>query len=152
MFFLPPSIDLVLHQHFCCFSVLLICTSIKQVVDTFQALVIFFLTLIDSTVVMEMPYNDDPLALQSYDHPGFQLINLKLNGHNFQQWSKYVRIELRTKGKLGFLDGSCPRPAVNSPQFDQWIRCDSMVLSWLLNSMIPELAEAFLYVDSTKEL
>ena len=27
-----------------------------------------------------------------------------------------------------------------------------MVLSWLLNSMMPELAEAFLYVDSTQEL
>jgi len=101
---------------------------------------------------METTYNDDPLALLPSDHPGVQLINLKLNGQNFQRWSKSVRIALRTKGKLGFLDGSCSKPAVNSPQFHQWIRCDSMVLSWLLNSMIPELAEAFLYVDSTKEL
>jgi len=81
-----------------------------------------------------------------------QLINLKLTGPNFQRWSKSVKIALRTKGKLGFLDGSCVKPAANSAQLNQWIRCDSMVLSWLLNSMMPELAEAFLYVDSTQEL
>ena len=101
---------------------------------------------------MESPYNDDPLFLQPSDHPGLQMVNLKLTGSNFQRWSKFVKIALRTKGKLGFLDGACARPAANFAQINQWIRCDSMVLSWLLNSMIPELAEAFLYVDSTQEL
>ena len=32
------------------------------------------------------------------------------------------------------------------------MKCDSMVVSWLLNSMVPELSEAFLYVNSAKEL
>ena len=62
---------------------------------------------------METSYNDDPLSLQPSDHLGLQLINLKLTGPNFQWWSKYVRIALRTKGKLGFLDGSCTKPVVN---------------------------------------
>jgi len=86
---------------------------------------------------MESSYNDDPLNLQPADHHGLQLINLKLTRQNFQRWSKSVKIALRSKGKLGFVDGSCKRPAENTPQFNQWIRCDSMVLSWLLNSMMP---------------
>ena len=101
---------------------------------------------------MESPYNDDPLNLQPADHPGLQLISLKLIGQNYQRWSKSARIALRTKGKLGFVDGSCKRPAENTPQFNQWIMCDSMVLRWLLNSMMPELAEVFLYVNSSREL
>jgi len=101
---------------------------------------------------MESSYNDDPLNLQPANHPRLQLISLKLTGRNFQRWCKSVRIALRTKGKFGFIDGSCKKPTENSSQFSQWIRCDSTILSWMLNSMIPELAEAFLYVDSNREL
>jgi len=97
-------------------------------------------------------YNNDPLWLQSSDHPGAQLVNLKLTGLNFQKWSRSVKIALRTKGKLGFLDGSCAKPGQSSIKLDQWMKCDSMVVSWLLNSMVPELSEAFLYVNSAKEL
>ena len=103
-------------------------------------------------MAVEATYNDDPLFLQPSDNPGLQLITLKLNAHNFQCWSKSIKIALRTKGKLGFLDGSCVRLAANLPQLLQWVKCDSIVLSWLLNSMVLELAEAFLYVNSTNEL
>jgi len=97
-------------------------------------------------------YNNDPLLLQASDHPGTQIVNLKLNGVNFQKWSRSVKIALRTKVKLGFIDRTCPRPSTDSPKFDQWIKCDSVVVSWLLNSMTPDLSEAFLYVNSSKEL
>jgi len=101
-------------------------------------------------MAMDTSYNGDPLLLQPSDHLGLQLINLKLTDTKFQRWSKLVRIALRTKGKIDFLDGSCAKPTINSPH--QWIRCDSIVLSWLLNLMIPEMVEAFLYVDFAKEL
>ena len=59
-------------------------------------------------------YNNDPLYLQGSDHPGAQIVSLKLIGPNFQKWSRSVKIALRTKGKLGFIDGSCAKPAPNS--------------------------------------
>ena len=55
-------------------------------------------------------YNNDPLWLQSSDPLRAQLVNLKLTGPNFQKWSRSVKIALRIKGKLGFLDGSCAKP------------------------------------------
>jgi len=93
-------------------------------------------------------YNNDPLYLQSSNHPGAQIVALKLTGPNFLKWSRSAKIALRTKGKLGFIDGSCAKPSQDSLKFDQWIKCDSMVVSWLLNSMVPDLSEAFLYVNS----
>jgi len=42
-------------------------------------------------------YNNDPLYLQSSDHPGAQIVNLKLTGSNFQKWSRSVKIALRTR-------------------------------------------------------
>jgi len=96
--------------------------------------------------------NNDPLWLQSSDHPGAHIVNLKLTGPNFQKWGRSAKIALRTKGKLGFLDGTCAKPGQSSPKLDQWMKCDSMVVSWLLNSMVPEMSEAFLYVNSAQEL
>jgi len=97
-------------------------------------------------------YINDPLNLKSSDHPSLQIVNLKLTGLNFQKWSRSVKIALRTKVKLSFIDGSCPKPNQNSLGFDQWIKCDSIVVSWLLNLMMPKLSEAFLYVYSAQEL
>ena len=93
-------------------------------------------------------YNNDPLWLQGSNNPAARIVSLRLTGPNFQKWSRSVKIALRTKGKLGFLNGSCAKPTQNSQKYDQWIKCDSMVVSWLLNSMLPELSEAFLYVNS----
>jgi len=97
-------------------------------------------------------YHADPLYLQGSNHPGMQLTNVKLNGLNFQQWSRAVKIALRTKMKLGFLDATCGKPALGSSTYDQWIRCDSMVVSWLLNSIDPSLSGAFIYANSAVEL
>ena len=60
-------------------------------------------------------YNSDPLYLSSSDFPGMQLVNVKLNGSNFQKWSRAVKIALKTKTKLGFIYGSCSKPEMNSP-------------------------------------
>ena len=97
-------------------------------------------------------YNNNPLCLHSLDHPGAQIVNIKLTGFNFQKWSRSLKIALKTKGKLGFIDGTCTRPGQDNHKLIQWIKCDSMVVSWLLNSMMLDLLEAFLYVNSAQEL
>jgi len=97
-------------------------------------------------------YNNDPLFLQASDHSGMQLTGIKLNGTKFQQWSRCVKIALRTWTKLALIDVSCKKPPSTSLKYEQWIRCDSMVVSWLLNSIVPELSEAFLCTSSAKEL
>jgi len=89
-------------------------------------------------------YNSDPLYLFNFYFPGVQLVNVKLNGSNFHKWSRVVKITLKTKTKLGFINGSYARPAFNSPDYNQWIHCDNMVVRWLLNSMVNDLTEAFL--------
>ncbi|XP_049399809.1 uncharacterized protein LOC125863877 [Solanum stenotomum] len=59
---------------------------------------------------------------------------------------------LSVKNKLGFIDGSCERPNANSPQLRQWQRCDDMVTSWILNSLIKEISDSVEYVNDSAEL
>nr|GFA25326.1 hypothetical protein [Tanacetum cinerariifolium] len=59
---------------------------------------------------------------------------------------------LGAKLKLGFIDGTCAKPAIIDVNYQRWIRCDYMVTCWVLNSMITELSDAFLYTQSAQEL
>ncbi|KAL0406343.1 UNVERIFIED_CONTAM: hypothetical protein Slati_3948200 [Sesamum latifolium] len=54
--------------------------------------------------------------------------------------------------KLGFIDGSFPRPAVGSTSFKQWRRVDLMVTSWIWNSMSKDIVESFMYCATSREL
>nr|GEU42306.1 hypothetical protein [Tanacetum cinerariifolium] len=51
------------------------------------------------------------------------------------------------KLKLGFIDGSSPKPVVIDNNYQRWIRGDYMVTCWILNSMISELSNSFLYAQ-----
>ncbi|GKC55024.1 hypothetical protein Tco_1077769 [Tanacetum coccineum] len=76
------------------------------------------------------------------------LTNTPFNGSNFHRWNRNVRMELGAKLKLGFIDGSCPRPGIQDADLQRWIRCDYMVTCWILNSIVTELSNAFLYAQS----
>ncbi|XP_071708952.1 uncharacterized protein [Rutidosis leptorrhynchoides] len=95
---------------------------------------------------------NDPLYIASSDHPGMILTNAPFNGTNFLGWSRTVKMALGAKLKLGFIDGTNPKPAVTDDTYQRWTRYDYMVTCWILNSMTAELSEAFLYATSAYEL
>lgn len=76
-----------------------------------------------------------PYYLSSADHPGLSLVSETLTNQNYQHWSRYVKIALLAKLKLGFIDGTQLKPADNSPQLALWKRSNHLVISWLLNSI-----------------
>ena len=87
----------------------------------------------------------DPLTLHHSDSPGFVLVSKPLEGHNYGQWSRSMRIALSAKNKLGFIDGTI-KPLVNTDaRFAVWQRCNNMVLSWILHSLNPDIASSVLY-------
>ena len=50
------------------------------------------------------------------------------------------------------MTGLTLKPAIDSADYERWERCDFMVLSWLLNSLIPEIADNFLHVKTARAL
>ncbi|GJY21662.1 pyridoxal 5'-phosphate synthase-like subunit PDX1.2, partial [Tanacetum coccineum] len=102
------------------------------------------------------PLNDnsanDPLSISNSDHPGMVLAQTPFNGGNFLGWSRNIKMALGAKLKLGFIDRTCVKPAVTDVNYQRWIRCDYMVTCWVLNSMVTELSDAFLYTQSAQEL
>ena len=57
---------------------------------------------------------------------------------------------LSTKNKMGFVNETILKP--EGPEAAKWERCNDMVLSWLLNSISPDIANSVIYADTTKEV
>ncbi|KAK4388242.1 hypothetical protein Sango_2430800 [Sesamum angolense] len=80
------------------------------------------------------------------------LVYVPLDGNNYLTWSTVIRLAIREKLKLGFIDGKCERSTTNSDNFEQWQRVDYMVVSWLLNSISKDIVEAFTYTTLARDL
>ncbi|GJU03463.1 putative transcription factor interactor and regulator CCHC(Zn) family protein [Tanacetum coccineum] len=75
----------------------------------------------------------DPLFLHSNDSSGLTLINFKLEGTgNYKIWNAAITIATHTKNKLGFLNEKLKRPKEEGFMQEQWDRCNSVVLNWIL--------------------
>lgn len=90
--------------------------------------------------------------LQGSDHPGMSLVSTPLDGTNYLSWCRSVKIALGAKTKLGFINGKCVKPVEHTEEYEQWVKVDCMVTSWLLNSISKQIVQAFLYITSAREL
>ncbi|KAL0445391.1 UNVERIFIED_CONTAM: hypothetical protein Slati_2261800 [Sesamum latifolium] len=96
--------------------------------------------------------DSDQLRVQATDNPGTVLVSNLLDGTNFLSWSRSIKIALRAKMKLGFINGKNPKPQKSDDGFELWKRADGMVISWILNSISKDIVESFLYIDTTRDL
>lgn len=102
----------------------------------------------------EQSMEEGPLSLQDSDHPTMVLVSSHfiLTGmNNYLSWSTVVRISLAAKDKVGFIDGTLKAPE-NEAQFKRWKMVDSMVMSWILNSISTDIADTLIYCESAKAL
>ncbi|KAF7837340.1 uncharacterized protein G2W53_005822 [Senna tora] len=92
-----------------------------------------------------------PWALLNSDQPGMSLVVSQLTSTNFLGWSTAIKTALEAKGKLGFIDRTIEEPTDEEDHW-KWKKADSMVKSWIVNSMTKELADFFVYCRTTREL
>jgi hypothetical protein len=72
-----------------------------------------------------------------------------LNGKNYLKWSQLVRTFLKGKGKLSHLLGK--GPSTRDSKFDAWDEEYSMVMSWLWNSMLPEISDTCMFLGTARD-
>ena len=80
------------------------------------------------------------------------IIGHKLNGQNYPQWARSVRIFLQGKGKEEYVTNDANRPKKDGADLTKWKLENSQVMSWLLNTMTNEIREDFMYYGTAKEI
>lgn len=76
----------------------------------------------------------------------------KLNGRNFLSWSQSVLLFICGRGKDDHLTGKAACSDSNDQKFKTWRSENSMVMSWLINSMNPDTGENFLLYGTAQEI
>ena len=93
-----------------------------------------------------------PFHLTNGDNPGLSLISEVLDGTNYDNWCSAMKIALDAKNKLAFIDGSTGRPLESHHQFRIWYRCNSMVKSWILNTVSKQIYKSILRFNDAEEI
>ena len=96
--------------------------------------------------------DSNPCLLTNGDNLGLSLVTQPLTGENYQTWSRSMAMALVAKNKVGFVNGSIKAVDSSSSQYGSWKRCDTMVLSWLLNSLSKEISASVIYLDTAFEV
>lgn len=75
-----------------------------------------------------------------------------MNGYNFLCWSQSVRMYIRGRGKIGYLARKKPTPTKEDLTYATWDAENSMVMTWLVNSMDEDISSNYMCCPTAKEL
>ncbi|GJT39842.1 putative reverse transcriptase domain-containing protein [Tanacetum coccineum] len=95
----------------------------------------------------------DPLYLLPNETSSTPIVTIKLTGtKNYKMWSIAMTFALRNYNKLSFIDGSCKKDLSNPSLANQWDMCNSIVVTWILNSLSSELFAGAIYAKTTSKM
>ena len=61
-------------------------------------------------------------------------------------------LALIAKKKIGFVNGKITKPDLDSPLYEDWESYNTMVLSWLINSMHVDVLSNIMYCETAREM
>ena len=92
------------------------------------------------------------VLITSVLHQSSILVSNLFNESGFTSWKRSMVIALSAKNMLDFVDGSISQPSTEASEYSQWYRVNSMVTSWLLNSLHKNIADSVLFFQSASQI
>ena len=86
---------------------------------------------------------------------------IKLYSKNYLDWKLQIKVILNGHDLMGYIDGSCPQPAVmisenntekSNPAFTAWFRQDQLIFGALVGTLLPNLISLISHSKTSKEL
>ncbi|XP_024005273.1 uncharacterized protein LOC112082191 [Eutrema salsugineum] len=96
-------------------------------------------------------FYENPYFLHSSDHAGLVLVSDRLTTEaEFHSWRRSVQMALNVRNKLGFIDGTIPKPNEGHRDSGSWSRCNDMVATWLMNSVSKKIGQSLLFISTAE--
>ena len=61
-------------------------------------------------------------------------------------------LALTSKNKLSFVDGTLEKPSEDSSKYSAWVRCDSMIIGWIVSNLGVLIARSVLNLNTAREI
>ena len=90
--------------------------------------------------------------ITSLDNPGFTITQVQLKGDNYEEWARSFRTALRARKKFGFIDGTIKQPGEGSGDLEDWWTINSLLVSWIRNTIKPTLRSTISHVEIAQDL
>ncbi|KAF3771502.1 hypothetical protein EJ110_NYTH60209, partial [Nymphaea thermarum] len=75
---------------------------------------------------------------------------VKLDGHNYELWSRSFMLSVKGHRKKHIIEED--EPINKTGKYITWEEDDSMVMSWMMNSVQPQIASTITYYTTAKEM
>ncbi|XP_019163600.1 PREDICTED: uncharacterized protein LOC109159942 [Ipomoea nil] len=96
---------------------------------------------------------ENPLYLNVNENPNAVLVSPPLSGSaNYASWQISMQVAIEVKNKWGLIDGTLAPPKRSHPQYAAWRRCNLIVCSWILKSVISSIAQSVMHMDRAKDI
>ncbi|XP_024009363.1 uncharacterized protein LOC112084459 [Eutrema salsugineum] len=93
-----------------------------------------------------------PFDLTSGDNPGAVISQPLLNGLNYEEWARNLRMALSSRKKFGFLDGSIQKPKDDDPKLEDWTANNHLLIGWIKLTIEPRLRSSISTREVAKDL
>ncbi|XP_013601479.1 PREDICTED: uncharacterized protein LOC106308924 [Brassica oleracea var. oleracea] len=93
-----------------------------------------------------------PYSLFSSDNLGVIITSVQLKGDNYNKWAMEMVNALRAKKKMGFVDGSLPKPDENHKDLEAWLCNNSMIMGWIQTSIESRVRSTVTFITDAHKL
>lgn len=93
-----------------------------------------------------------PYSLHASDNPGALITYVTFTGDNYNEWSTELVNAIKAKRKLGFIDGSIPKPSIDDPNFELWSSVNSMIVGWIRSSIEARVRSTVTFISDSHKL
>lgn len=88
-----------------------------------------------------------PYYLHHSENHSSVIVTPELTSTDFTSWKRSFLLVVSIRNKQGFLDVSIAKPDPEGPLYLPWIRCNNLIVAWLLCSISPSIASTVFYME-----
>ncbi|KAK8953762.1 hypothetical protein KSP39_PZI001773 [Platanthera zijinensis] len=81
-----------------------------------------------------------------------KITTVALDGTNYLKWSRAAQHAIRSHQLYGLIDGTTTEPPHTDFSWRKWDADNSLVVSWLLHSMSPQVYHSYMLLDSAYDI
>ncbi|XP_057751396.1 uncharacterized protein LOC130969610 [Arachis stenosperma] len=101
----------------------------------------------NSTLDLHSPY-----YLHPCENPIISIVNVTLTASNYHSWSRNMRVALKYKNKLQFIDGTLTKPEETDSNFLAWEKCNTYAVAWLNLSLSSEISQSVIWNENAYDM